>query len=168
DRTQQIVLLHTILKGNERGLTPHDRQQQARRLLGVPQLDPEHHQIDFADRCRIVGRFDLRQTERLVRALDRKPMLAHGRKVGAAGNEVHVGPAACQLGAEKAPDPARSHDRNPQRFPPGSSPAATLAYLTICNRTSRPSSRPWPSPWIILEPVTETPHIASYSDCGQA
>jgi hypothetical protein len=43
-------------------------------------------------------------------------MLAHGGEVGAASNEVHVGSAACQLGAEKAPDPARSHDRNPHAF----------------------------------------------------
>jgi hypothetical protein len=43
-------------------------------------------------------------------------MLAHGGEVGAARNEVHVGSAACQLGAEKPPDPARSHDRDAHAF----------------------------------------------------
>ena len=48
----------------------------------------------------IVGDVDLRQVDRLVRALDRQAMLAHGREMAAARHEGHVRAALDQPRAE--------------------------------------------------------------------
>ena len=118
DRAQHVVLLHAVLERDDPGLGPDDREELARRVLGVPELDAEHHHVDRADGRGIVGDGDLGQVDRIVRALDREAVPAHGREMAAARHEVHVGAALHQLGAEIAADAARPHDCNPHSFLP--------------------------------------------------
>ena len=73
-------------------------------VLGVPELDAKHHESTGPMVAGSSVTVHLRQVDRLMGAVDGEAVLAHGRKVGAAGDEIHVGAALHQLGAEIAPD----------------------------------------------------------------
>ena len=88
------------------------------RLLGVPQLDREQHDVDRADRGRIVGDIRLRQMQVAVHAFDLQPVLRDGVAMGAARDEEHVVPGRRHARAEITADRARRHRRNPHRLAP--------------------------------------------------
>ena len=115
DRPQHVVLLHTVLEGNDGRRRLHEREQLARGSLGIPQLNAEHHHIDRADGFRIVAHVDVGQMHRVRPAFDREPALAHGGKMCAARDEMDVGATLHEPRAEIAADTARSHDRNSHR-----------------------------------------------------
>src|SRR5579859_46886 len=140
---QHVVLLHAVLQRDDAGVRPHDRLERLRRAFGVPQFDGEQHDVDRADLLRIVGDVDLGQADRIVRALDREAVLAHGCKMRAAGDEVHVGAALLELGAEITADAARSHDGNAQRYSPEKKARPLTGwrpYKVTPGRTGQPSS----------------------------
>ncbi len=95
----------------------HDRQELARGGHGVPQLDAEHHHVDRTDGGGIIGHADLRQPDILRTAFDAEPALAQGGEMRSARNEMHVGAALDETGAEIAADATRPHDCNFHRAP---------------------------------------------------
>src|SRR6516165_4101792 len=139
DRPQHIVLLHAVLKRHHAGAGLHDRQQLARGVLGVPELDAEHHDIDGADGAGIVGHVDFGQMERLRPAFDRETVLAHGGKMRPARNEMHIGAALDEPGAEIPAHTPRAHNRNSQR---ALQPQADAAILCPRSHLNRLGARP--------------------------
>ena len=114
DRPQHVVLLYPVLKRDDAGLRLHDRQELPGRVLGVPQLDAEHHQIDRTDGLRVVSHVHAGKVDGLRPAFDREAALAHGREVAAARHKMNVRTALGEPGSEIAPDASRTHDGNAQ------------------------------------------------------
>jgi hypothetical protein len=108
---QVLVLQHPVLERDDGRVRPHQRADLRDRLLGVPQLHAQHDDVGDADLRRVVGGMDLRHVQRL-RAFDVQAVPAHGLQVPAARDEMHVGAALHQAGAEVAAQPARTHDRD--------------------------------------------------------
>src|SRR5262249_38574670 len=134
DRPQHVVLLYAVLKRDDAGAGLHDRQQLAHGVLGVPELDAEHHDIDGADGAGIVGHVDFGQMERLRPTFDRETVLAHGGKMRAARDEMHIGAALDEPGAEIAAHAPRAHDRNSQHALQPQADAAILCRRSHLNR----------------------------------
>ena len=88
------------------------------RLLRVPQLDREQHDIDRADRLRIVGRVDLGQMQVAVDALDFEAVLFDRIEIGAAGDEKDLVPRGRHACGEISADCARCHRRYTHRLTP--------------------------------------------------
>ena len=93
NRSQILVFQYTVLKRDDRRAGTHQRANLAQRRLGVPQLDAQQHDIDDADRARIVGRADLGQVHGLG-PFDTQALAAHRLQVFSSGHEVHLGAAA--------------------------------------------------------------------------
>ena len=134
DRPQHIVLLHAVLKRDDAGAGLHDWQQLARGALAVPELDAEHHHIDGADGPGVVGHVDLGQVERRRPAFDREAALAHGGKMCAARNEMNIGAALDEPGAEIPAYAPRAHDRNSHHALQPQAEAAILCPRSALNR----------------------------------
>src|SRR5262245_53547257 len=134
DRPQHIVILHAVLKRDDAGAGLHDRQQLARGTLGVPELDAEHHHIDGADGPGVVGHTDIWQVQRLRPAFNRETALAHGGKMRPACNEMNIGAALDEPGAEIPAHAPRAHDRNSQGALQPQTDAAILCRRSPLNR----------------------------------
>ena len=74
---QSLVLQHSVLERDDRGVRANQWTDLLERRIRVPQLDAQHHQIDRADRARIVGRIDARNMQRF-RPDDSQTVVAHG------------------------------------------------------------------------------------------
>ena len=79
--------------------------------LGVPQLDAQHHQIDFADGACIVSRIDTRNMQRLG-ADDAQAVVAQGLQVLASRDEMNLGATDAQTCSEVPAQAAGAHHRN--------------------------------------------------------
>ena len=83
--------------------------------LHVVELRRQEHDVDGADRGRIVGGGGGRDQQVPERAPDREPVRADRRQVRAARDEGHLGAGRRQPRAEVAADGAGPHDRDLHR-----------------------------------------------------
>jgi hypothetical protein len=112
DRGDPLDAIDAVLQGDDAGVRPDQRFGQFRRLLGVPQLDREHHHIDRANRLRIVGDVHLGQMQVAVHALDGEAVLGDGVAMRAARDEENLVSVRRQPAPEIAADRSRRHCRN--------------------------------------------------------
>ncbi len=118
DGRDALIAVDAVLQGDDAGAGAEQRPRLLGRLLGVPQLDREQHDIDRPDRGRIVGDIDLGQMQVAVHALEREAVLGDCRAMGAARDEEHIVAGRLHARAVIAADRARRHDRNSHRSAP--------------------------------------------------
>jgi hypothetical protein len=77
-------------------------------------LTAKNHEVDRADRGRVVARLRRPDQDAAERAAQRQPVLPDGREMVAARDEGDVLSGSSEAAADVAADPARSHDRDAQ------------------------------------------------------
>jgi hypothetical protein len=111
--TQDIVLHHAVLERQHGGLFPQQRLDRFGRLLRVPQLHGEQHEVDRADLGRVVGDLNVRQVHVPERAVHAQSVGAQRFELPPAGHERHLVTSLRQPGTEVAAHRTGGHHRNP-------------------------------------------------------
>ncbi len=126
---EHLMTVDSVLERNH-DAAPRDQRRDLRgRLLDVPQLDAEHHDIDRRERRRIVGGDDPRQHDVAARAFDAQAVRPHRGQMRAARDEGDLVAPRGELRAEIAADPAGADDRNAHRLCLLSHPSPTSLAL---------------------------------------
>ena len=110
DRLEALDRIDTVLHRDDARRAADQRAELLRRLLQIPQLDGEQHDIDRRDACRVVGHLHVLQVQVAERTFDLQPVPADGIEMCAASKERHVVAGRRHPAAEVAADgPCRHH-----------------------------------------------------------
>jgi hypothetical protein len=101
---QDIILLHAILKRDDRGTPLRDWLEACRNRFCIPELHTDQHEVSSLDLTDCFRGLDLSDVQIPAWACDLQPVAAERSEVRAAGDERHIATRSREPAAKISPN----------------------------------------------------------------